>query len=166
MGGQTAGETMAYDVLARLGAGINKDQMHTERIDGLNVFSVIDAHRRKREFLINGRGPVLLDVLTYRQSGHSTTDASSYRTEEEFNLWVEQDSITEYKANMIDHKFADENELVSIEDDVKARIGNLLKISINDEISTYTLADDPNKIRNPMLSHGHNPRWEKVNLKY
>ena len=159
MGGQTAGETMAYDVLARLGAGINADQMHTERIDGLNVFSVIDTHRRKREFLINGRGPVLLDVLTYRQSGHSTTDASSYRTEEEFNLWVEQDSITEYKANMIDHKFADENELVSIEDDVKARIGNLLKISINDEISPlYTLADDPNKIRNLMLSHGHQPK--------
>ena len=59
---------------------------------------------------------------------------------------------------MIDHKFADENELVSIEDDVKARIGNLLKISINDEISPlYTLADDPNKIRN-LMSHGHQPK--------
>ena len=41
MGGQTCGETMGYDVLARIGAGINPDQLHAERVDGFNVFAEI-----------------------------------------------------------------------------------------------------------------------------
>src|SRR5690606_27710977 len=36
MGGQTSGETMGYGVAARIGAGLNADQMHAERVDGYN----------------------------------------------------------------------------------------------------------------------------------
>ena len=36
MGGQTCGETMGYDVAARIGAGVNRDGMHAERVDGYN----------------------------------------------------------------------------------------------------------------------------------
>ena len=39
MGGQTRGETMGYDLLARIGAGVNPEQMHAERIDGYNPLS-------------------------------------------------------------------------------------------------------------------------------
>ncbi|MCG8485734.1 MAG: thiamine pyrophosphate-dependent enzyme, partial [Clostridia bacterium] len=51
MGGQTSGETMAYDMVARLGAGVNEDQLHAERIDGYNPFAVIDAVKRKKKIL-------------------------------------------------------------------------------------------------------------------
>ena len=43
MGGQPVGETMGFKVLARLGAGINPEQMHAERVDGYNPLAVIDA---------------------------------------------------------------------------------------------------------------------------
>lgn len=56
MGGQTRGETMAYDLLARIGAGITPDQMHAERVDGWNPLAVIDAYRRKMELIKNGDG--------------------------------------------------------------------------------------------------------------
>ena len=36
MGGQTCGETMGYEMLARLGAGVNPEMMHAERVDGYN----------------------------------------------------------------------------------------------------------------------------------
>ena len=71
MGGQTCGETMGYNVAARIGAGLNADQMHAERVDGYNPLAVIDAYKRKRKIIEEKRGPVLLDVLTYRFSGHS-----------------------------------------------------------------------------------------------
>ena len=51
MGGQTCGETMGYDVAARIGAGVNRDQMHAERVDGYNPLAVIDAYKRKRKIL-------------------------------------------------------------------------------------------------------------------
>ncbi|HKM29358.1 MAG TPA: thiamine pyrophosphate-dependent dehydrogenase E1 component subunit alpha, partial [Bacilli bacterium] len=83
MGGQTCGETMGYGIAARIGAGVNPEQMHAERVDGYNPLAVIDAYKRKRKIIEEKRGPVLLDVLTYRYSGHSPSDASSYRTKEE-----------------------------------------------------------------------------------
>ncbi|NLD58710.1 MAG: thiamine pyrophosphate-dependent dehydrogenase E1 component subunit alpha, partial [Clostridiales bacterium] len=87
MGGQTAGETMAFDVLARLGAGFNPNQMNAERVDGFNPLAVIEAYSRKKKLLLEGKGPVLLDVVTYRFSGHSPSDSSSYRTKEEVAAW-------------------------------------------------------------------------------
>lgn len=51
MGGQTRGETMGYDMLARVGAGVNPEQMHAERVDGYNPLAVIDAMKRKKYLL-------------------------------------------------------------------------------------------------------------------
>ena len=88
MGGQTVGETMAYNILARFGAGVSPSQLHAERVDGYNPLAVIDAMKRKKEILDNGEGPVLLDVLTYRMTGHSPSDAMTYRTKEEMDAWA------------------------------------------------------------------------------
>ena len=57
MGGQTDGETMGYDILARVGAGVNPEAMHAERVDGYDPLAVADAIRRKKEILLAGRGP-------------------------------------------------------------------------------------------------------------
>ncbi|HQQ72824.1 MAG TPA: thiamine pyrophosphate-dependent enzyme, partial [Rectinema sp.] len=76
MGGQTYGETMGFGVLARVGAGVNPEAMHSERVDGLDPLAVADAVLRKKKILLEGKGPVLLDTITYRISGHSTSDAS------------------------------------------------------------------------------------------
>ncbi len=96
MGGQTCGETMGYDMLARLGAGVNPEMMHAERVDGYNPLAVIDAFTRKKKILEEKKGPVLLDTLTYRFSGHSPSDASSYRSKEEIEAWQKEDSILTY----------------------------------------------------------------------
>jgi 2-oxoisovalerate dehydrogenase E1 component len=101
MGGQTSGETMGYDVLARMGAGVNPESMHAERIDGYNPLAVADAIKRKRKVIEKGDGPVLLDTLTYRYSGHSPSDASSYRDKEEVDLWMKQDSIAWFSQELV-----------------------------------------------------------------
>ena len=93
MGGQPVGETGGFGVLARMGAGINPEQMHAERVDGYNPLAVIDAMTRKREILQRGDGPVLLDTVTYRFSGHSPSDASSYREKAEIEAWQQVDSL-------------------------------------------------------------------------
>jgi len=102
MGGQPVGETMGFKVLARLGAGLTPDQMHAERVDGYNPLAVIDAIRRKKEVIARGDGPVLLDTLTYRFSGHSPSDASSYRQKEEIDAWQEFDPLKTFAAMIIE----------------------------------------------------------------
>ncbi len=101
MGGQTDGETMGFNILARLGAGLNPEQMHAERVDGYNPLAVVDAIARKKEIIARGDGPVLLDVMTYRFSGHSPSDASSYRTKDEVAAWQEVDPLTNYAQNLV-----------------------------------------------------------------
>ncbi len=102
MGGQPYGETMSQEVIARIGAGVNTEQMYAERVNGYDPLAVIDAVRRKREILEQGRGPVLLDTITYRYSGHSPSDASSYRTAEELRQWQAIDSIEAYRARLVE----------------------------------------------------------------
>ncbi len=96
MGGQTIGETMAFDHLSRIGAGVNSHNLHAETIDGNDPLAVAAAMTRARSAIEAGEGPVLLDCQTYRQSGHSPSDASSYRTNDELDMWRAVDPIHEY----------------------------------------------------------------------
>lgn len=160
MGGQTCGETMGYEILARVGAGVNPEQMHAERVDGYNPLAVIDAIRRKKEILEKKEGPVLLDTLTYRYSGHSPSDASSYRTKEEVEAWMENDSIEGFKKQLAEAGIAGENETEAIREEVKQLITRIYKLAIDDSISPRMNIDaDPDAIGRLMLS---NQKVEKM----
>ena len=111
MGGQTVGETMGFEVLARIGAGVNAEGLHAERVDGYNPLAVAAAVAAKRELLAAGRGPVLLDTITYRLAGHSPSDAGTYRTREEIAQWQEVDCLAGYAAYLKEHALASDAEL-------------------------------------------------------
>jgi 2-oxoisovalerate dehydrogenase E1 component len=110
MGGQPYGETMGFQVLARIGLGVNPEAMHSERVDGYNPLAVADAIARKKQILLEGRGPVLLDTITYRFSGHSPSDASAYRTKEEVDLWRQHDSLIGYREYLVANGHASETD--------------------------------------------------------
>jgi len=135
MGGQTSGETMGYGMAARIGAGVNRDQMHAERVDGMNPLAVIDAYKRKIKVLEEKRGPVLLDTVTYRYSGHSPSDASSYRSKEEMEAWQKHDCIYNYRRELIDNNITDEDSLRLIDGEVNDLVLDMFKMVIDDEIS-------------------------------
>jgi len=122
MGGQPQGETMGFRMLARLGAGINPDQMHAERVDGYNPLAVVDAIRRKREILEAGRGPVLLDTITYRFSGHSPSDASAYREKSEIDAWQVHDPLKSYAAELVKAKVCSQADIDAITERAEALV--------------------------------------------
>ena len=102
MGGQTRGETMAWDRLSRIGAGVGPEQLHAETVDGSNPLAVADAVARKAEILRSGDGPALLDIECYRYSGHSTTDTNAYRSRDELKAWQAHDPITRFRDRLIE----------------------------------------------------------------
>src|SRR5689334_11262403 len=111
MGGQPVGETMAVEFIARVGAGVNPEQMHAERVNGYDPLHVIDAFRRKKQLLAEGRGPALLDTVAYRISGHSPSDASSYRSKDEIERWLQADAIRAFRKRLLDARVVTETEL-------------------------------------------------------
>jgi len=161
MGGQTRGETMGYDFLARIGAGVNPEQMHAERVDGYNPLAVIDAMERKLKILKDKKGPVLLDTLTYRYSGHSPSDADSYRTQEEKDAWATQDSIQTFKADMILAGLAKSEDFDEADEFVIRTITDAVRLAINPDISPrMDLAKTPDAIEKIMFSNLHMPKME------
>lgn len=135
MGGQPVGETMGFKVLARLGAGLRPDQLHAERVDGFNPLAVIDAFRRKKTILAEGRGPVLLDTITYRFSGHSPSDASSYREKTEIEMWQKEDPLVTYAQALVDAKVAKKDALKELADKVDALILKAYKRAVDLAVS-------------------------------
>lgn len=183
MGGQTRGETMGYDMLARVGAGLNPEQMHAERIDGFNPLAVIDAMRRKKQILAEKRGPVLLDTVTYRFSGHSPSDASSYRTKEELEAWMAVDPMITYRGQLVQAGVASDDAFETMLHEARDLISKMLKLSIDDSISPrMNLKQDPQAIERLMFSNRRvekmedrecdalipkeqNPQWQKTQKK-
>jgi 2-oxoisovalerate dehydrogenase E1 component len=135
MGGQPVGETMGVGILARVGLGVNPAGMHAERVDGFNPLAVADAIERKRQILEAGDGPVLLDTITYRFSGHSPSDAMAYRTKEEIDLWRQQDSLFWYRDYLLENHFASEDQLNGVNEEVGGRLLAVLQAAVSLELS-------------------------------
>jgi 2-oxoisovalerate dehydrogenase E1 component len=159
MGGQTMGETMGFKVLARIGAGVNPEQMHAERVDGYNPLAVADAIERKKKILLDGRGPVLLDVVTYRYSGHSPSDASSYRTKEEVALWQAVDCIKSFGEYLVAGKIAKASELEAIQKDALERLRRITNLAVSLEVSPR-IKVAPDAIGDMMFSNGNMEKME------
>jgi 2-oxoisovalerate dehydrogenase E1 component len=161
MGGQTCGETMGYGIAARIGAGVNADQMHAERVDGYNPLAVIDAYRRKRKIIEEKRGPVLLDVLTYRYSGHSPSDASSYRSKEEVEAWEKADSIIWFGNELMREGVVDEATITKMRDEIIGMVTSTLTLAIDNEVSpVMEMKALPNLIGDMMFSNQSRDRME------
>lgn len=161
MGGQTRGETMGYDMVARIAAGISPDALHAERIDGYNPLAVIDAYTRKLP-VAKSEGPVLLDVVTYRISGHSPSDSSSYRTKEEIEAWQEQDSIIAFGKQLVEAGVCGEAELAEIRAKVAGDMLRNMKLAIDDAVSPRIdiFGAKKNFIGDLMFSNGRVPSMD------
>ena len=154
MGGQTIGETMGWDRLSRIGAGINPQAMHAETVDGTNPLAVADAVERKRTLLLAGEGPALLDVECYRSGGHSTTDANVYRTREELAAWEAHDPIASYSAALIAEGLVSDADVKAMREGVGALIRTVTAAAVDPAIAPIVdIAADPVLIGKLMFSN-------------
>jgi len=118
------------------GRGGNKpEQMHAERIDGYNPLAVIDAFKRKKKILEEKNGPVLVDTVTYRLTGHSPSDAETYRTKEELQAWKEYDPLETYKKDLISAGIASEEEVAAIRQGAGMLIERIYRLAVDENAS-------------------------------
>ncbi|MCP4380055.1 MAG: dehydrogenase [Hyphomicrobiales bacterium] len=154
MGGQTIGETAGWDRLSRIGAGINASAMHAETVDGVNPLAVADAMGRKRDLLVAGSGPALLDIECYRSSGHSTTDANAYRTREEMKTWGDHDPIGLFAAALVEEGILDPDAEAIMREEVTARMRAVTEAAVDPDVSPQVdVRADPTLIGRLMFSN-------------
>jgi 2-oxoisovalerate dehydrogenase E1 component len=158
MGGQTRGETMGWDRLSRIGAGVSPTALHAETVDGTNPLAVADAVARKRAALLSGQGPALLDVECYRLCGHSTTDANAYRTKDELKAWESLDPIALYAAQLTEAGLLTPSATEAMRGEVAARMEEVVAAVTDPAFCPpVDVAADPVLIGRLMFSHDTKP---------
>ncbi|EGC40180.1 pyruvate dehydrogenase E1 alpha subunit [Dictyostelium purpureum] len=91
------------------------------KVDGMDIFAVREAGKYAADWARAGKGPMVLEMDTYRYVGHSMSDPGiTYRTREEINsVRQNRDPIENLRNIILANKFATEDELTTIEDTVK-----------------------------------------------
>ncbi len=159
MGGQPLGETMGCNFIARIGAAVNPEQMHAERVNGYDPLAVIDAFGRKIRIIEEGRGPVLLDTVTYRISGHSPSDASSYRSKAEIEQWQKADSLLAFREKMLKANVLSERELDEARTEIESVVLQMFRLAI-DPVAAPRISMDSPLIEQVMFSNGRLEKCE------
>jgi pyruvate dehydrogenase E1 component alpha subunit len=91
-----------------------------EQVDGMDVATVRAAAAKALGHAREGKGPYILEMMTYRYRGHSMSDPAKYRTKEEVaKMRQEHDPIDRLRERLLSEKHIDENGLKNIDREVK-----------------------------------------------
>ncbi len=94
-----------------------------EEVDGMDVLAVKAAADRAVTHIRGGKGPMILEMMTYRYRGHSMSDPAKYRSKEEVQkMRSERDPIERLRGQLMDVHGVDEASLKEMDREVKAVI--------------------------------------------
>ncbi len=103
-----------------------------EQIDGMDVHAVREAGARAIKYARSGKGPIILEMMTYRYRGHSMSDPAKYRTREEVQKMREtHDPIEQVRARLLREGVTD-NALKKIDREVRDVVNAAADFALSD----------------------------------
>ena len=103
--------------------------MPSEPVDAMRVEDVHNSVVKAADRARKGDGPTFLEFRTYRYKGHSMSDPAKYRTKEELEEYKKQDPIEQVKQTIIKSKWATEEELKAIDNEIKKRVADAVQFA-------------------------------------
>lgn len=121
------------------------------RVDGMDILCVREATRFAAAYCRSGKGPILMELQTYRYHGHSMSDPGvSYRTREEIQeVRSKSDPIMLLKDRMVNSNLASVEELKEIDVEVRKEIEDAAQFATADpeppleELGHHIYCSDP-----------------------
>ncbi len=143
--GTSVARASAQTNLSKRGVSFN---IPGEQVDGMDVRAVREAGARAVEFCRAGKGPYILEMMTYRYRGHSMSDPAKYRAKEEVNkMRAEHDPIEQVRVRLLDIKALAEEDLKEIDKEIKSIVNEAAEFAQSSpepdpsELWTDVLAD-------------------------
>lgn len=125
-----------------MGTSAERSSMNTEfykrgdvipgiQVNAMDVLAVKRATEFTREYTVSGKGPILMELVTYRYGGHSLSDpGTTYRTREEIQkMRSSSDSIQGLKTQILRWGILEESELKKIDKAAKEEVDKEVEIA-------------------------------------
>jgi len=128
--GTSVERSTAQPNFSKRGASFN---IPGEQIDGMDVRAVKAAGDRAVAFARAGKGPYILEMMTYRYRGHSMSDPAKYRSRDEVQkVRTEHDPIEQVRARIVAEKIKSEDELKKIDTEVRNLVNEAAEFATHD----------------------------------
>ena len=111
-----AGKASAYGIRA-------------ETLDGNDVLAVYEAARQAVKECRTGKGPVLLELMTYRITGHSRRDPCTYQPREEREEWLQKEPISVFRKKLIEREDITEKDLEEINHKIEQQLTEAVELA-------------------------------------
>ena len=123
--GTSIGRASAETSLFKRGISFKVPGMH---IDGMDVLAVEQKMSEAIEHARSGKGPIIVEVMTYRYRGHSMSDPATYRSREEVDEWrTGRDPIARLQAQMVAAGMASEDDFKQKDREIKKQVSEIAK---------------------------------------
>ena len=101
-------------------------------VDGMDILAVRDAGKLATKHCRSGKGPYILEMMTYRYRGHSMSDPAKYRTREEVqNVRKHSDPIDHVRDLLVARKTSMEDVLKKVDSEIKAVVSEAAEYALN-----------------------------------
>ncbi|HEX4079504.1 MAG TPA: pyruvate dehydrogenase (acetyl-transferring) E1 component subunit alpha [Rhizomicrobium sp.] len=126
--GTSVERSSAQAQLYRRGASFN---IPGEEVDGMDVEAVLAAGRKAVGWAREGKGPIILEMKTYRYRGHSMSDPAKYRSREEVqNVREKRDPIDHYAQRLIARGYVTDEEIRAIDKSTRQTVNMAAEFAI------------------------------------
>jgi pyruvate dehydrogenase E1 component alpha subunit len=128
--GTSVSRSSAQQDFSQRGASFNIPGI---QIDGMDVRAVKAAGDVAVQWCRAGKGPIILEMQTYRYRGHSMSDPAKYRSKDEVQkMRAEHDPIEQVKQRILEGKMATEDDLKAIDKEIRDIVAKSAEFAQND----------------------------------
>lgn len=98
------------------------------QVDGNDLLAMYVATKAAFDHARSGKGPVLIEAVTYRMGPHTTSDDPSiYRSKDEEAIWEKRDPLIRFKKYLMDKKYLTESKAQKLEEEKTAYVTEIFK---------------------------------------
>jgi len=127
-------EALAEEEMVRMGRGYDLSSM---QVDGNDVLAVIDAVQKARQHALE-RGPVLLEMKTFRVRGHEEASGTAYVPDERIEQWKERDPVDRLTEHVLDEGHLSRDQVDAVRTELEAKVSEIAEWALEQPDVTST----------------------------
>ncbi len=139
------------------------------KVDGNDYFAMYTAFKNAKEYCLAGKGPILIEALTYRKGAHTTSDdPTKYRTKEEESEWDDKDPLKRLRGYLLSKNLITEDLEDKLKAQYKKEVERIFEEAENhptyelNDVFDHMYAEMPEILKEQKARHQKFLKWQKA----